>query len=31
MGKGTVYLNPKQGSEYLQMAYNFRKQLGESG
>lgn len=31
MGKGAVYLNPKQGSEYLQMAYNFRKQLGESG
>lgn len=31
MGKGAVYLNPKQGSEYLQMAYNFRKQIGDSG
>ncbi len=31
MGKGAVYSNPKQGSEYLQMAYNFRKQIGDSG
>jgi len=31
MGKGAVYADPKQGSEYLQMAYNFRKQLGDSG
>ena len=31
MGKGAVYSDPKQGSEYLQMAYNFRKQLGDSG
>ena len=31
MGKGAVYADPKQGSEYLQMAYNFRRQLGDSG
>jgi len=31
MGKGAVYGNPKQGSEYLQMAYNFRRQIGDSG
>ncbi len=31
MGKGAVYADPKQGSEYLQMAYNFRRQLGQSG
>ncbi len=31
MGKGAVYANPKQGSEYLQMAYNFRRQVGDSG
>jgi len=31
MGKGAVYTDPKQGSEYLQMAYNFRRQIGDSG
>ena len=31
MGKGAVYSDPKQGSEYLQMAYNFRRQIGDSG
>lgn len=31
MGRGAVYADPKQGSEYLQMAYNFRRQIGDSG
>lgn len=31
MGKGTAYSDPKQASEYLQMAYNFRRQIGDSG
>ncbi|MCQ2070434.1 MAG: hypothetical protein MJZ68_04835 [archaeon] len=31
MGKGVVAEDPKQGSEYMQMAYNFRRQVGDSG
>lgn len=31
MGHGAAYSNPKQASEYLQMAYNFRRQIGDSG
>lgn len=31
MGMGVVLRNPKQGSEYMQMAYNFRRQIGDSG
>ncbi len=31
MGTGVVLRNPKQGSEYMQMAYNFRRQIGDSG
>ncbi|AGI48457.1 hypothetical protein TALC_01483 [Thermoplasmatales archaeon BRNA1] len=31
MGKGIAMVKPKQASEYLQMAYNFRRQIGDSG
>ncbi len=31
LGKGTVNADPKLAAEYMQMAYNFRKQLGDSG
>lgn len=31
MGTGIVLKDPKQGSEYMQMAYNFRRQVGDSG
>lgn len=31
LGKGTVSADPKLAAEYMQMAYNFRKQLGDSG
>jgi len=31
MGRGVVYADPKKASEYLQMAYNFRRQIGDSG
>ncbi len=31
MGTGIVLKDPKQGSEYMQMAYNFRRQIGDSG
>jgi len=31
MGKGAVLEDPKQGAEFMQMAYNFRRQLGDSG
>ncbi|MCQ2079295.1 MAG: hypothetical protein MJZ38_04485 [archaeon] len=31
MGRGAVHTDPKIAAEYLQMAYNFRKQLGDSG
>ncbi len=31
LGKGAVNADPKLAAEYMQMAYNFRKQLGDSG
>lgn len=31
MGRGAVEGDPKQAAEYMQMAYTFRKQLGDSG
>ena len=31
MGTGVVMKDPKQGSEYMQLAYNFRRQIGDSG
>ncbi len=31
MGKGYVRTDPKMAAEYMQMAYNFRRQLGDSG
>ena len=31
LGEGSVSEDPKMASEYMQMAYNFRKQLGDSG
>ncbi len=31
LGKGYVRTDPKMAAEYMQMAYNFRKQLGDSG
>lgn len=31
LGKGTVSADPKTAAEYMQMAYNFRKQIGDSG
>lgn len=31
LGKGTVKSDPKTAAEYMQMAYNFRRQLGDSG
>lgn len=31
LGKGAVNTDPKLAAEYMQMAYNFRKQLGDSG
>lgn len=31
LGKGHVLTDPKMASEYMQMAYNFRRQLGDSG
>ncbi len=31
LGKGYVNVDPKMAAEYMQMAYNFRRQLGDSG
>lgn len=31
MGKGCVHTDPKMAADYMQMAYNFRRQLGDSG
>lgn len=31
MGRGCVSTDPKMAAEYMQMAYNFRKQLGDDG
>ncbi len=31
LGKGYVSTDPKMAAEYMQMAYNFRRQLGDSG
>lgn len=31
MGNGCVYDDPKQAAEYMQMAYTFRQQIGDSG
>lgn len=31
LGKGSVSVDPKMASEYMQMAYTFRRQLGDSG
>ena len=31
LGEGSVSEDPKLASEYMQMSYNFRKQLGDSG
>lgn len=31
MGRGAVHDDPKQGAEYMQMAYNLRRMIGDSG
>lgn len=31
MGEGCVHTDPKMAADYMQMAYNFRRQLGDSG
>ena len=31
LGEGSVSEDPKMASEYMQMSYNFRRQLGDSG
>lgn len=31
LGKGYVHTDPKMAAEYMQMAYNFRRQIGDSG